>query len=111
MSTNNNVIGVGCDDLFGFLLGKLADAEKSLQGREALANPPTISEEEWERLKSHTGTIIGKSRKTSNAKLEEEIKIHRRIAVKLRHEVEMFRAVIAAISEPNAEVKRGDATA
>lgn len=105
--TNNDVKPIESTDLLGWLRGKLADAEQSLKGREALANPPTISEEEWERLKSLPGTIVGKSRKPSKAKMEErrlELLRHKRIAVKCRHEVEMFRAVIAALSLPNAEV-------
>jgi hypothetical protein len=103
MKTNSNVVGFGCDVLLGFLRGKLANAEQSLKSREDMANQKPISKEDWEWLKSLPGTIVGKARKPSKAKLEEEIMIHKRIAVKCRHEVEMFRAVIAALSEPNAK--------
>jgi hypothetical protein len=88
---------VANDALFGFLRGKLADAEKSLKSREDMANQKPISKEDWEWLKSLPGTIACKGRKPSKAKQEEEIMRHKRIAVKCRREVEMFKAVIAKI--------------
>lgn len=95
---------VSYEFLLGWLHGKLAAAEQSLKSREAMANPPTIPIEEWEKLKSLPGTIVGKSRKPSKAKLEErrlELLRHKRIAVKCRQEVEMFKAVIAALDLVN----------
>lgn len=65
-----------------------------------MANPERISEEEWERLKALPGTRVTKGRKLSKAALEElemEPLRHKRIAVKCRHEVEMFKAVIAVV--------------
>ena len=100
---------VRCDDLFGFLRGKLADAEQSLRSREAMANPPRISDEEIERLKTLPGTRVTKGRKLSKAEIKEmELEPVRqcRIAAKCRHDVEMFRAVIAALDKPNAVAQR-----
>lgn len=97
--------GVVCKELLGWLRGKLAEAEQSLRCREAMANPPTISDEEWERLKALPGTRVTKGRKLSKAAIKEmelEPLRHKRIAIKCRHEVEMFRATIAALTQPNA---------
>lgn len=102
--TNNEEKPIESTDLLGFLRGKLADAEQSLRSREAMANPPRISEEEWEALKARPGTIMTKGRKLSKAALKEiemEPLRHKRIAVKCRHEVAMFKAAIAALSQPN----------
>ncbi len=103
--TNNEEESIASTDLLGFLRGKLADAEQSLRSREAMANPPRISEEEWEAIKARPGTIMTKGRKLSKSALKEiemEPLRHKRIAVKCRHEVEMFKAVIAALVQPNA---------
>ena len=97
---------VASHDLLCWLRGKLTDAEQSLKSREALANPPTISEEEWERLKSLPSTIVGKPRKVSKAKQEEgrqELLRHKRIAIKCRREVEMFKATISAVESLHNE--------
>jgi hypothetical protein len=100
MSQNppENVPEVASHDLLCWLRGKLAAAEQSLKSREEMANEQPITKEEWEWLRSLPSTIAGRSRKTSKAKHEEEISRHKRIAVKCRHEVAMFRAVIAALS-------------
>ena len=69
-----------------------------------MANPPTISDEEWERIKAMPGTRVTKGRKLSKAALKdmaEEPLRHKRIAEKCRREVEMFRATIAALTQPN----------
>lgn len=104
MNTTDELRAVATSDLLGWLRGKLTDAEQALRSREAMANPPTISEEEWERLKAMPGTRVTKGRKLSKAALKdmaEEPLRHKRIAQKCRHEVEMFRATIAALTQPN----------
>ncbi len=68
-------------EILDWLRGKLANAEQALRIWEAMANPPTISDEEWERI------------------LAEEPLRHKRIAEKCRCEVEMFRATIAALTK------------
>lgn len=70
-------------EILDWLRGKLADAEQALRIWEAMANLPTISDEEWERIKD----------------LAEEPLRHKRIAEKCRCEVEMFRATIAALTK------------
>lgn len=106
MNTTDELRAVSTSDLLGWLRGKLTDAEQALRSREAMANPATISEEEWERLKAMPGTRVTKGRKLSKAALKdmaEEPLRHKRIAQKCRHEVEMFRATIAALTQPNAQ--------
>lgn len=100
--------GLRTTDLLSFLRGKLADAEQSLRSREEMANPPRISEEEWEALKARPGTIMTKGRKLSKAALKEiemEPLRHKRIAAKIRREVEMFKGVIDALSQLNDEMR------
>ena len=100
---------VRCDDLLGFLRGKLADAEQSLRSREAMANPPRISDEEIERLKTLPGTRVTKGRKLSKAEIKEmelEPARQKRIAARCRREVELLRAVIAALDKPNDKITR-----
>ncbi len=89
-------------EILDWLRGKLADAEQALRIWEAMANPPTISDEEWERIKAMHGTRVTKGRKLSKAArkdLAEEPLRHKRIAEKCRCEVEMFRATIAALTK------------
>jgi F420-0:gamma-glutamyl ligase-like protein len=96
---------IGSSDLLGWLRGKLADAEKALRCREDMANAKPISEEEWEKLKAMPGVRVTKGRKLTKAELKdmaEEPRRQKRIAVKCRHEVEMFKAIIAALTQPNA---------
>jgi len=95
---------IGSSDLLGWLRGKLADAEKSLRCREDMANAKPISEEEWEKLKAMPGVRITKGRKLTKVELKdlaEEPLRQKRIAIKCRHEVEMFKATIAALTQPN----------
>jgi hypothetical protein len=99
----------GLQALLGFLRGKLADAEKSLRCREEMANPRVISDEEWEEMKKMPGVIVTKGRKLSKAALKEmELAPlrHKRIAAIYRNEVEMFKAVIAALDQPNDQAER-----
>ena len=104
-------------EILDWLRGKLADAEQALRIWEAMANPPTISDEEWERIKAMHGTRVTKGRKRIKAMhvtrvtkgrklskaalkdLAEEPLRHKRIAEKCRCEVEMFRATIAALTK------------
>lgn len=74
-------------EILDWLRGKLADAEQALRIWEAMANPPTISDEEWERSEA------------ALKDLAEEPLRHKRIAEKCRCEVEMFRATIAALTK------------
>ena len=99
-------------DLLGWLRGKLAEAEQALRSREAMANPPTISEEEWERLKAMPGTRVTKGRKLTKAQvkdMEEEPKRQSRIAATCRREVMMFKAVIAAMESQHNGQRAGTA--
>lgn len=91
-------------DLLCWLRVKLAEAEQSLRCREEMANIQPMTDDELERLKALPGTQVTKGRKLSKAALKEiemEPLRHKRIAVKCRREVEMFKATIAAISQHN----------
>lgn len=91
-------------DLLGWLRDKLADAEKSLRCREDMANAKPLTEEDFEKLKAMPGVRITKGRKLTKAELKdmaEEPLRQKRIAAKCRHEVEMFKATIAALTQPN----------
>ena len=97
-------IRVVSSDLLGWLRVKLAEAEHSLKSREAMANIKPMTDEELEQIKALPGTRMTKGRKLSKAALKEiemEPLRHKRIAVKCRREVEMFKATIAAISQHN----------
>ncbi len=99
-SNRKEPLPVGSDAVLGWLYSKLSEAQRALRCREAMANPPTISDEEWERLKSSPGARVTKGRNLSKAvRLEIELAPvrHRRIAVKCRHEVEMFEALILLV--------------
>lgn len=95
--------------LLDWLRGKLADAEKSLKCREDMASTPPITKEEWEEWSKMPGAHVTKGRKLSKAaakKLEDQQQEQqlrdKRIAIKCRHEVEMFRATIDALTQSNA---------
>lgn len=99
---------VATSALLGWLRGKLADAEQSLRSREAMANPKPISDEEWEALKALPGTRVTNGRKLGKAALKEmaeEPLRHKRIAAKCLREVEMFRATIDALTQPNIKAE------
>ena len=99
-------LGIGFEDLLCWLRLKLAEAEHSLKCREAMANLKPMTDEDIEQIKALPGTRITKGRKLSKAafkEIEEEPLRHKRIAVKCRREVEMFKATIAAISQHNAD--------
>jgi hypothetical protein len=88
-------------DLLGWLRGKLADAERTLAAREAAAAVwKSGTDKEWaESAKLHPDTAkeppLTKAARMENARREE------RILVKCRRDVEMFKAVISALSHPN----------
>lgn len=83
---------VRCDDLLGFLRGKLAAAEQALRSREQ-------GEECWRDGTSETWRKVGcKLTKAQRLRLSEK---EGRIAEKCRREVAMFKAVIAALDKPN----------
>lgn len=94
--------------MLGWLRGKLADAEQSLRSREQMANAKPLTAAEWEELAAMPGVLVTKGRPLSKAackKLEaaqeEDAARQGRIAIKCRHEVEMFRATIDALTQPN----------
>jgi len=98
---------VGSMRLLGWLRVKLAEAEHSLKCREAMANLKPMNDEELEQIKALPGTRITKGRKLSKAAIKEiemEPLRHKRIAVKCRHDVEMFKATIDAVSQPNTRI-------
>jgi hypothetical protein len=96
---NNTVTPIDTAALLDFLRGKLAKAEESLQCRiegEKCWRGGTA--EEWKQVaKMNGGKVISKSERTELAERE------KRIAVKCRHEVEMFKAEIAALGEHQVE--------
>lgn len=109
-SKTETLAAVASKDLLGWLRGKLADAEQSLRCREQMANPPTISAEEWERIKATPGVRVTKGRKLSKAEIKdmaEEPLRQKRIAEKCRQDVEMFKATIAALTQPNDKITHG----
>ena len=69
-----------------------------------MATAKPLSAEEWEALSKLPGVRVTKGRKMSKAAIKEMHEMplrHKRIAEKCLHEVEMFRATIAALSQPN----------
>ena len=90
--------GLRTTDLFGFLSVKLAAAEKSLSASEhAEESWRTGTEAEWK----HAAALMGNKRMPKSERLRQS-EIQGRIAVKARHEVAMFKAVIEALpSLPN----------
>lgn len=92
---------IASSELLDWLRGRLADAEQALSAREAMANQPKISDEEWELIKAMPGARVTKARKLSKAALNDiaqESLRHKRIAQKCLREVEMFRAAIAVLT-------------
>lgn len=104
MSTTTEQEPSPAPDLLAWLRGKLADAEQALQCREDMATAKPLSAEEWEELSKIPGVRVTKGRKMSKAAIKEMHEMprrHKRIAEKCRHEVEMFRATIEALTQPN----------
>jgi len=105
MDTPKQPPSVATSALLGWLRGKLADAEKSLSAREQMANTAPITAEEWEEWSKMPGVIVTKGRRMSKAakkaladkQVEQQLR-DKRIAIKCSHEVEMFKAVIAALT-------------
>lgn len=96
-------------DLLGWLRGKLADAEHALQCREEMATAKPLSTEELEELSKMPGVRVTKGGKMSKAAIKEMNEMplrHKRIAEKCRREVEMFRATIAALTQPNEAISK-----
>lgn len=79
-----------------WLQSKLADAEKSLRCREEGESAwRNGTDEEWKTVaKMHGGAFLNQAARNMKANTEA------RIAAKCRNEVEMFKAVIAALSTP-----------
>jgi hypothetical protein len=95
-------------DLLAFMRGKLVAAENALRCREQMANAKPLTAEEWEELAKMPGVLVTKGRKLSKAackkleaKQEGDAAMQSRIAIKCRNEVDMIKAVIAAL-EANA---------
>ena len=88
------VMGVGSTALLGWIAEKVAQAEKTLAARESLAAVcRSGTQKEWTAAAKSTGT-----RASTKAERLKEADIHDRIAVKLRRELDMFRATHAALS-------------
>ncbi len=87
-----------------WLNNKLADAEQSLRARESLAESfeRTADPKFWDDLSKMPGVIVTKTyrgRKGPTAEQNKESAAsQRRIAEKCRHEVEMFKATIEALT-------------
>lgn len=90
---------VCCDDLLGFLRGKLAFAEQALRSRvDAQKCWREGTNESWQKV----GCKMTKEQRLRVSETEG------RIAEKCRREVEMFRAVIAALDKPNVGLSNGE---
>lgn len=84
-------------DLLGWLRKKITDAEKTLKTREDMAATwRTGTNAEWASAGAMHPSTIGRT--PSKASRLKEAQTHDRIAAKLRHELTMFRAVLAALS-------------
>lgn len=93
-------------EVLGWLRAKLADAEKSLRAREqSEATFRSGTDESWAAAAELHSSTRGKPM-NKKARLEVAL-IQGRIAGKCRREVEMFKAVIAALDHPNDELKHG----
>lgn len=83
-------------NLIHWLMDKLADAEKALKWREDEARTwRTGTNAEWAAAAQMHPTTAGKSLGKAARLVEAER--HERIAVKMRREVEMFRATLRAL--------------
>jgi hypothetical protein len=85
---------VGSGALLGWLRVKLNEAESALKAREQM-------EASWRGGTDASWRAVG-CKLNKLARLNESA-THGRIAVKCRREVEMFKAVIASIGQPNVE--------
>jgi hypothetical protein len=83
-------------DLLGWLRAKLIDAESTLKARMQM-------EATWRGGTDESWKAVGC--KTNKAERLKESERHGRIASRCRHDVEMFKAFIAAISQPNARAE------
>lgn len=97
---------LGAATLLAFLRGKLADAEKALRARETMANAKPITGEQYEEWSKMPGCLVTKGKRLSKAAIKELIAQdaedqlrQKRIAIKCRHDVEMFRAVLNRLTE------------
>ena len=82
--------------LLGWLRGKVSDAEKALEIREELAATwRTGTNAEWASAGAMHPSTAGRT--PSKAARITQAQMHDRIASKLRHELAMFRAVLAAL--------------
>lgn len=92
--------GVGSSALLGFLRGKLEEAERALRCREE-------SEAVWRSGDDASWALVARLHGGKPSTLKDRLATadtQGRIAAKWRHEVEMFRAAIAALLQPNTEV-------
>ena len=79
------------DELKEWLLGKFADAEKTLKTREEMARTwRTGTNAQWQAA-SPTGKSLNKGERLKYADQQD------RIAIKLRRDVDMFRATLRAL--------------
>ncbi len=91
-------------DWFGWLVEKVAQAEKTLKMREDMAATcRSGTQAEWTAAAKSTGT-----KATTKVERLKEAQGHDRIAVKLRRELEMFRATLAIQRERDAVIKAVD---
>lgn len=88
-------------DLADWLREKIRAAEKALKTREDMATTwRSGTDAEWESAASLHPSTAGRAMKKA-ARIKEAAS-HDRIAAKLRRELEMFRATLAAISPSSA---------
>ena len=92
---------VTSSDLLGWLRGKLTEAEVAVRAREQMADTWRHgSDEMWKAAAELHPSTSGKALDRP-ARLT-EAKKHARIAGKLRRDVGMYRATLAALSPPNS---------
>lgn len=91
---------VASSDLLDWLRGKLAEAEKTLKTREDMASlMRTGTNAEWKAAADmHPSTSGQTATKTERLK---EAEAHDRIAIRLRHDLDMFRAALMALDHPH----------
>lgn len=99
---------VGSGSWLGWLSEKISEAEKAVKVRaEMAATCRSGTNAQWAAASSMHPSTVGRS-PTKGERLVEAAR-HDRIAVKLRHDLQMLKAIAAALSQPNTKVTHGRA--
>lgn len=99
-----SAVSVGSTALLGWLGVKLAEAEKALKMREEMAACyRSGTNADWDAASNMHPSTAGM--KSTRADRLRQAQNHDRIAVRLRHDRDMFRSTIAALSlQPNESI-------